>query len=356
MARTDANGTSTGALTRRAFCKTGAAACALLACGVPAGCSPAESSLASTGNVSATDTDALTETAFLFDTVITLTAHCSEEVMREALERCRFFEERFSRTREGSDIWNINEAGGAPVEVAPETAEAIQAGINYGQASGGLFDITIGAVSELWDFKEGIRPADAAVVEAVQHIDYNGVHVDGTTVQLADPHAVLDLGGLAKGFIADDLARLFRERGCESALINLGGNVMVVGTKPDGSDWRVGIQDPNAPTDAGVIAVRESADASVVTSGLYERCFEEDGVRYHHILDPRTGYPAETDLISSSVVSASSLEGDTLATWMFLLGHDDALAFLEAYGNVEGLLMDETGAISMTTNARFEVR
>lgn len=303
----------------------------------------------------ATQAEPLQETFFAFDTVITLTAYCSSEVMAQAVERCGFFERRFSRTREGSDVWNINHAGGRPVEVAPETAEVIEKALAFCERSGGLFDITIGAVSSLWDFKLGVRPDDAAVQEAVRHVGYQGVHVEGCTVALADPAAMIDLGAIAKGYIADDLARLFAESGCESALINLGGNVFAVGSKPDGSNWRVGIQDPNAAATTAIIAAVPCSQASVVTSGLYERMFVEDGRTFHHILDPRTGYPAETDLVSLSVVSASSAEGDALATWMFLLGRDEALAFLEETPGVEGLVVGEDGVVLMTSGAAFEL-
>lgn len=324
------------------------------------GCAPASSQAevvdAATLTAEAQAVEPLTRTAFLFDTVITLTAYCDQELMDEALARCRYFEERFSRTVEGSDVWRINEAQGEPVQVAPETADIIARGIEFGRLTDGLFDITIGAVSSLWDFKEGVRPTDAQISRALPHVGYENVVVEGDTVRLTDPEAMIDLGGIAKGYIADDLAALFAEGGCESAIVNLGGNALVVGAKPDGSPWNVGVQDPNAPTDAAVKAVRQCMDSSVVTSGLYERYFEQDGVRYHHILDPRTGYPVETDLLSVSVASPSSLVGDVYATWMFLLGHDAALAFLSEQEGIEGLVMDLDGTVSTTPGSGFELR
>lgn len=340
--------------------RTVAAALALcLAAGAVSGCTPSalagDDLEASQANVAST-TEPLSKTAFLFDTIITLTAYCDQKLMDEALARCRYFEERFSRTREGSDVQRINEAQGEPVQVAPETADIIAQGIEFGRQTEGLFDITIGAVSSLWDFKEGMRPTDAQIERALAHVDYRTVSVDGDTVQLADPEAMIDLGGIAKGYIADDLAALFAEGGCESAIVNLGGNVLVVGSKPDGDPWNVGVQDPNAPTDAAVIAVRQCTDSSVVTSGLYERCFELDGTRYHHILDPRTGYPVDTDLLSVSVASTSSLMCDVYATWMLLLGHDAALAFLSSQDGLEGLVMDLDGTVSTTPDSAFALR
>ena len=293
-------------------------------------------------------------TLFVFDTVVTLKCFCSEGLMDRAVDRCYYFEEHFSRTLEGSDIWNVNHASGKPVQVAPETADIVGKALTYCERSDGLFDITIGAVTSLWDFQKGVKPEDAAIKEAVRHIDYRGVHVNGDSIQLDDPQAALDLGGIAKGYIADDLAVLFREGGCMSGIINLGGNVYVIGARPDGSPWNVGIQDPNG-VDQQIIAKVSCTDASVVTSGLYERAFEQDGVRYYHILDPKTGYPVMTDLVSSSVFGKSSIDGDAYATWMFLLGCDAALALIESTPGLDALVVDEDGHIAMTRNAHFEL-
>ncbi|MBQ9003563.1 MAG: FAD:protein FMN transferase, partial [Eggerthellaceae bacterium] len=319
---------------------------ALAGAGVLAGCeakTPASASAAA---------ELQERTLFVFDTVVTLSCYCTPALMDEAIARCNRFEELFSRTREGSDVWSVNHAAGAPVAVDSLTADIVEKALGYCERSGGLFDITVGAVSQLWDFKEGVKPADDAIAEAVRHIDYRGVHVadaagGGATVRLDDPAAAIDLGGIAKGYIADDLAALFREGGCESGIINLGGNAYVIGSKPDGSPWNVGVQDPNG-ADQEVIAKISGTDLSVVTSGLYEREFTKDGVRYYHILDPATGYPVKTDLVSSSVASASSLDGDAYATWMFLLGRDAALDLLESTSGLEGLVVDTAGEATMT--------
>lgn len=296
----------------------------------------------------------LSTTFEAYDTVVTIKASCSEETLQAVRDRCTYFETLLSRTREGSDVWSINHAGGAPTEVAAETAEVIELALAYAEESGGLFDPTIGALSELWDFGTGVRPEDDVLAEAVRHVGWQGVSMEGTVVTLTDPDARLDLGGIAKGYIADDVARLLREAGCDSACINLGGNVYALGGKPSGAPWKVGIQDPNG-TAAEVIASVEVRDTSVVTSGLYERQFELDGVRYHHILDPRTGYPVETDLVSSSLVCASSTDADATATWLFLLGRDAALDLLTSDGRFDALLIDANGGVATTHGAPFEL-
>lgn len=213
-------------------------------------------------------------TVFCFDTVCQLRGATAQSVIDGAVELCNRYEQLFSRTIETSDVARINAAGGAAVEVAPETAELISKALAYCEASEGRFDITIGAVSELWDFRNGVMADPAAVEAALPHIDWRGVEVDGTTVRLADPEAAIDLGGIAKGWIADALIAYFAEMGVKSACVNLGGNVAVLGCKPDGSPWRVGIQDPSSAEGEGLIARVDIDGGSVVTSGLYERSLD----------------------------------------------------------------------------------
>lgn len=291
-------------------------------------------------------------TLFLFDTVIQISALCVPELMDRISERCQFFEDRFSRTKEGSDIWNINQAHGAPVEVCEETARCIEASLAYSEASDGLFDISIGAVSSLWDFVEGIKPDDDAIKEAVKHVGYRTISVDGTTVTLTDPDAMLDLGGIAKGFITDDLVSMLREAGCKSAMLSLGGNVYVLGESFRGDDWNVGVQDPNG-TANDVIASIPARDKSLVTSGLYERSFTVGDVLYYHILDPRTGYPVKTDLASASIVSDSSTDGDAYSTTLFLMGHDKAMELLNSDERFSGLLVDMNDTATASDGSGF---
>lgn len=293
-------------------------------------------------------------TIFAFDTVVQLSAQCAPEIMDALAERCTYFENKFSRTIEGSDIWNINHAHGAPVEVCEETAQVIKASLEYSKASGGLFDITIGTVSSLWDFVEGVKPSDDAIAAALPHIGYEAVSVDGTTVTLSDSETMLDLGGIAKGFITDDLVRMLRDVGCVNASLSLGGNVYVMGESYDGDAWNVGVQDPNGAAN-DVIASIPACDASLVTSGLYERSFVEDGVLYYHILDPKTGYPVQTDLASASIKSDSSTDGDAYSTILFLLGRDAALSLINGDSRFEALLVDDADVATKSNGSQFEI-
>lgn len=296
----------------------------------------------------------ISTTLFAFDTVVTLRASCAQETLDALADRCQYFESIFSRTIETSDIGRINAAGGKPVEVAPETADIVQKALAYCEESDGLFDITIGAVSSLWDFKEGVVPDKTAVAEAVKHVNYKNVLVDGATITLLDARAKLDLGGIAKGYIADDLCRQLIDAGCDSGFVNLGGNVKTVGVKPDGAEWHVGIQDPN-DVEGAVVAAVYSQDESAVTSGLYERQFSKGGKKCWHILDPKTGYPVETDLISATIISDASIDGDGFTKPLFMMGHDAALEWINEKEGIEGLVVDMEGTITQSEGCDAEL-
>lgn len=291
---------------------------------------------------------------FLFDTVINIKAYCPQEVLDLVEERLIFFENTFSKTIEGSDIHRINHAAGAATTVEPETVDLITKALTYCELSNGLFDITIGGVVNLWDFVEGVIPDADTLTEALSHVDYRNVHIDGNIVTVLDPESQLDLGAIAKGYITDDIVTLMKEQGCESALINLGGNTYALGTKPDGSDWRVGIQDPHEATGTslGVVTVNNK---SIVTSGINERSFEKDGVLYYHLLDPRTGMPAQSGLASTTIVSDLSLDGDAFSTVTFIMGQEEGLQAVEAYGDLEALFIDDRGSETATDNLEFEL-
>lgn len=303
----------------------------------------------------------VSDTRFYFDTTCIVQGVMSASVLEGAFERCAFFQETLSAQEQGSDVDRINNAGGQPVDVSPETAEVVTKALEYCRASEGAFDITIGAASLLWDFKEGVVPSPEALAEAVKHIDYTQVQVSGTTVQLLDPQAKLDLGGVAKGYIADDLIDYLREQGVEHAFVNLGGNVKTLGTRPDGNPWRVGINDPNAAVhslegDESVMGMIESQGTSVVTSGLYERVFEQDGKRYWHILDPKTGYPVETDLAGATIVSDASIDGDGFTKPLFVHGIDYARQFFSEHPEFQGLLIDQDGQTWTSEGSSFVLR
>ena len=224
----------------------------------------------------------------LFDTVVRIEIldAVDEDVLKGCEEICRKYHSMFSNKIEDSEISRINSAGGNPVEVSDETVRLIKKGVYYGDLSNGAFDITIAPVSNLWDFhaETPAPPAPEAVNEAVSHVDYKNILIKDNTVQLLDPYAAIDVGGIAKGYIADLVKKYLKEQGVKHAIINLGGNVLTLGGRLDGSDYNIGIQKPFDVAGEPITSVRIS-NKSVVTSGTYQRYFEADGRIFHHILD-----------------------------------------------------------------------
>ena len=350
-------------MSRRRFTRLAATACLSGALAGLVGCAGAVSddsanagadANGSTSTSRSAEDALLSRTLFAFDTVLTLKAACDEATMDALCDRCEYFESIFSRTIETSDIGRVNAAVGASVEVAPETADLVGKALRYCEESDGRFDVTIGAVSALWDFKEGIVPDEDAIQEAVKHVDYRNVQVSDATITLSDPQAKLDLGGIAKGYIADDLCRMLVDAGCASGFVNLGGNVKTVGVRPDGKPWHVGIQDPNDVSQA-VLAAVYSEGTSAVTSGLYERQFEQGGKRYWHILNPKTGYPVETDLVSATILSEASIDGDGYTKPLFMMGCEEALAWVETKDGIEALLVGADGKVVQTSGCDAEL-
>ena len=268
---------------------------------------------------------------FAFNTLVSLTVYgLPAEDVEACLKTCPEYERLFSARVEGSDIARINEAQGKPVEVDPRTAEILEEALVCAEASDGLFDVTVGAVSLLWDFENASKPDDAAIAEALPHVDYTALTVDGTTVTLADPDARIDLGGIAKGWIAGQMRDDLVAAGATAGIVSLGtSSTCLFGTKPDGSLWRVGLRDPSGSL-TSLMGVVELTDCAITSSGLYDQQFELDGTTYWHILDPATGYPIDTDMLGDTVVCSDPTEGDALSTMLFTMGIERATAWLEA--------------------------
>ena len=294
-----------------------------------------------------------TYTDTLFDTVIKVQILDSvdSEVLEGCKELCQKYDTMFSNRIEDSEISRINNAKCNPVEVSDETLTLMKTGIYYSELSDGAFDITISPVSMLWDFKSESPsvPSQETIEEAVSHVDYHNIVIEGNTVQLTDPQAGIDVGALAKGYIADRLKEDLQEEGVEHALINLGGNVLAMGTKTDGSDYNIGIQKPFDETGEPVTAVK-IADESVVTSGIYQRYFEQDNILYHHILDPQTGYPCENNLYSVSIITDSSLTADALSTTCFLLGYEKGMELINQLDDVDAVFITDDETIHYSDN------
>lgn len=278
---------------------------------------------------------------FAMDTVMQFTAYGKdrEAAVKEAEAEMYRLEGLLSRTREDSEVSQLNSAGGA-VPISEEVYRLIGRAMDFTTATGGAFDITIAPVASAWGFTEDTFQVpgqeeleDLLAYVGPQHIRRNDQpYDDGTYAVELDRGTQIDLGGIAKGYASDRAGALFRQHGVTQGTITLGGNILALGTRPDGDPWRVGVQDPAKPDDGNaLVGILHLTDAYAITSGSYQRFFEEDGKLYHHILDPETGYPADSGLTSVTVV-ADGEEGngamcDALSTALFVMGENKALDF-----------------------------
>ena len=284
----------------------------------------------------------ISDTRFYFDTVITLKANCDKEVLEGAFELCAYYENLLSCTIEQSDVYKINNSN-QPVEVSSETLELIKKAVYYCKLSGGKYDITIAAVSSLYDFYKNTLPKNNALKEALLKVDYKKIEIGNQTVCLKD--GKMDLGSIAKGYIADKLAEYFREKGVSDAVINLGGNVYIVGDKHK----NVGIK---APFSNEIAHYLQISDASVVTSGIDQRFIEKGGIYYHHIIDKETGFGVNNSLASVTVISKSSADADALSTVCMLLGLTEGKALIEEIEGTEAVFIERNGNITLTSGLK----
>lgn len=295
----------------------------------------------------------LTEQAFLLDTIVSVTFYREKDraAVQESLELCETYSLVFSRTDSSSELYRLNESD--RMEVSEALLQVLNTALEYCRITEGRFDITLGGVSSLYDFSGTAPhcPAPEVLAEALQHVGYSHIHIDGSTVTLDDPDTVIDLGAVAKGYIADEMKALLRERGVSHAIISLGGNVLTLGGKSDGSSYTIGIQYPEKDSTRLISAVSVTED-SVVTSGMYERFFIEDGTLYHHILDPKTGGSLHSGLLSVSIIGPRSLDCDALSTACFALGLADGMALIEATDGYEAVFVTEDQALH--TSSGFE--
>ena len=307
-----------------------------------------------TGCSTKDQSQSLSMTGTYFDTVVKIEVWGADsKIMDGCKDICEKYEQLLSPTIDSSEINQINQAHGTPVSVSEETADLIELGKYYGDLSGGKFDITIASASDLWNFHDNADhsiPDAGQLSEAVTHINYKTIEVNGTTVTMSDPYAKIDLGGIAKGYIADQVKNYLVEEGIEHAYINLGGNILTLGGKTDGSNFRIGIQKPFAE-DGTVMAVLPVSDKSIVSSGNYERYFKKDGKIYHHILDPSTGYPIENNLNQVTIISDKSVDGDALSTTCYALGLDEGLKLIRSMDNIEAVFITDDNTIYKSSDS-----
>ena len=336
------------------------------------------------GNITDADTSTtgnqpISISSIKLNTAVQITIYDSQDkaLLDDCLALCDKYELIFSRTNEKSELYKLNHrkdvsdgdfstdgqttpypvSGTADTwHISEDLAALLSEGLDITKESDGAFDIAIAPLTSLWDFtaEDPRVPDDAAIQKALPLCSSDGVTIDGQDITLPSDDIQFDVGAIAKGYIADRLKDFLMKKGVKSAIINLGGNVLCIGSKPDGTPFKIGIQKPFADRNE-TEAVMDITGKSVVSSGIYERCFKQDGKLYHHILNPQTGYPYDNGLISVTIISDQSVYGDALRTTCFALGLADGLKFAEKKG-VQAVFITEDYELHYTDGFRDEIR
>lgn len=336
------------------------------------------------GNITDADTSTtgnqpISISSIKLNTAVQITIYDSQDkaLLNDCLALCDKYELIFSRTNEKSELYKLNHRKDVsdrdfgtdgpttpyPVSSTADTwhisedlAALLSEGLDITRESDGAFDIAIAPLTSLWDFtaEDPEVPDDAAIQKVLPLCSSDGVTINGEDITPPSDDIQFDVGAIAKGYIADRLKDFLIKKGVKSAIINLGGNVLCIGSKPDGTPFKIGIQKPFADRNE-TEAVMDITGKSVVSSGIYERCFKQDGKLYHHILNPQTGYPYDNGLISVTIISDQSVDGDALSTTCFALGLEDGLKFAEKKG-VQAVFITEDYELHYTDGFRDEIR
>ncbi len=303
------------------------------------------------------DETPLTGVAYMMDTVVEykLYGEKAEEARDAFLEYLGQFEQRISRYLEDSEISRINQSAGEEtfIPVSEDTFALLARSVGFSTQSDGVFDITIAPLTESWNVvaEDPKIPPDEEIQSLLELVDYRDIQLDAQhqSVRLAREGQKIDLGGVAKGFACSQLRQIGEKIGLTSGYVSIGGNIMVIGEKPDGTPFKFGVRDPRGSAN-DYIAVMILPNSTMATSGDYERYFIQDGVRYHHILDPATGYPAQTDLLSVSVVSEDGAYADYMSTYLFIKGKEYVLAHLNEFENCGFIAIDQDKNVYVSDN------
>ena len=316
------------------------------------------------------DSNPVSKTEYFMGTVVTVTLYDnkSEKIIDKAFEEVKKIEQLVSINMEGTELDEVNNnAGIKPVKVSDDTYNIIKKGLEYSSLTHGSFDITIGPLVKLWSIglPEAKVPTLDEIKGTLKYINYKDVEINDSekTVFLKKPGMIIDLGGIAKGYTADVIAQTLKDEGVEKAIIDLGGNVYALGEKSENTLWRIGIQNPDQ-TRGEIVGSINVKDKSIVTSGIYERFIEQDGVKYHHILSPETGYPYDNEIAGVTIISDKSIDGDALSTSVFSMGITKGLEFINSLPDTEAIFITKDHKIYLTegsqeifklTNDDFEI-
>lgn len=312
-------------------------------------------SIACSSNNTPVENTPISEKRFFLGTLVDITLYdkASDELFDEIFNHLKNIEAKMTINRDTSEVVDINlNAGKSFVKVSEDTFYVIERGKYFSKISNGRFDISIGPLVKLWNIgsEDAQVPSEEDITLKKNLVDYNKVLLnrDDKSVMLKEKGMILDLGAIAKGYIADVISDILKEHNVKHAIINLGGNVFAYGNKPDGTPWRIGIQNPFSPR-GDFLGVVNVSNKTVVTSGIYERYLEANGKRYHHILDPDTGYPVENNLGSVSIIANKSIDADSLSTSAFSSGVEKGMKLIEDLDNVEAIFITKDKEIYMTS-------
>ncbi|MBP2099858.1 FAD:protein FMN transferase [Enterococcus rivorum] len=268
-----------------------------------------------------------------------------EAVLDKAFDRVKELGDKITVNQKGSEIDEVNQqAGIKPVKVSDDIYPLLKRAYEYSEDSQGGFDMAIGPITQLWHigFDDARKPSQEEIDQALKLVDYKKVKLNDKdkTVYLEEKGMQLDLGAIAKGFITDEVVKVLQDNGVTTAIVDLGGNVFVLGHSPRGEkeDWNVGIQDPNKARNTVIGTIKES-NKTLVTSGIYERYLKADGKTYHHLFDPKTGYPFDNDIAGVTIITEKSIDGDGLSTAVFAMGVKKGLEYAESLKNVDTIFV-----------------
>ena len=298
-----------------------------------------------------------TRQLFAMDTVMSFSAYGknSEQAVDAAVKEVQRLDDLLSTGNPDSEVSVINTEGSGTL--SEDTKEILTEAMEIYKDTDGLFDVTIYPLMQLWGFptQEYHVPTESELQEALAKVDASQIVIDGDQVTLGTGQQ-MDLGGIAKGYTSARIMEIYREYGITSGMVSLGGNVQTLGTKPDGKDWKIGIQNPDGQQ-GSLLAALPVENKAVITSGGYERYFEEDGNTYIHILNPKTGYPADSGLVSVSIISENGMLADALSTSLYLMGEKKAAEYWRAHSDVfDMILEDEDGILYVTEGISQEIQ
>jgi thiamine biosynthesis lipoprotein len=294
----------------------------------------------------------VSKTEVILGTVCTIKIydHISDTAFEQVFAKLRELEDKMSANKDESEVIDINKAAGIGyVKVSEDTFNVIKQGL-YFSSLYDKFDITIGPVVKLWNigFDNARIPEDSEIKAKLPLVDYKKVLIDENEkkIMLKDKGMMIDLGGIAKGYAADEAVEVLKKNGVEHAIVNLGGNVMTLGGRPDGKPWTIGVQHPfaNRGDYIGTIKVE---DKTVVTSGIYERYIKQDDKIYHHIIDKATGYPVDNNLLSATIVTDKSIKGDGMSK-VFAMGLENALEYVKTLKDVDAIFITKDNKVYLT--------